>query len=195
MTQNSIGGETHRIPFIINRSALAGTVLGAVSAVCMFINMPLSSLSETSPFIGNLISFILWAAKFAGCIWIMRFFMNKFAKENSDATNRDTFLYGLFASLLSALLFAALTMVNMTLIAPDFYSAQYDLALQTVAPMLDSNTMSKMSSIMERMPEISFFQTLIYCFLYGTILSSILSRGIPKKDPFAEYRNPENSAE
>ena len=184
-----------RIASIINRSAPAGTVLGIVSIACMFINQLCATLCETSPFLGNLLSFVVWLAKFIGCIWLMKFFMKRFAAREEEVNNKDTFLFGLFAALLSSLLFAALTMLNMAVISPELYQAQYDMALQAVAPMLDSNTMAKMSSIMENIHEIAFFQTFIYCFLYGIILSAILSRNIPARDPFAQFKNNEENAE
>ena len=53
--------------------------------------------------------------------------------------------------------------------------------------MLDSNSMSMLEKMEEDYPQISFFSTLIYCFLYGTVLSAILSRNIPERDPFANF--------
>ena len=40
---------------------------------------------------------------------------------------------------------------------------------------------------------ISFFTNLIYCFLFGTVLSAILSRNIPSRNPFADFRQNDNS--
>ena len=48
--------------------------------------------------------------------------------------------------------------------------------------------MSQMDKMMGKMPQITFFSNLIYCFIFGTILSLILSRNIPSKDPFAASR-------
>ena len=45
-----------------------------------------------------------------------------------------------------------------------------------------------MDTYMENLPQITFISNLIYCFLYGMILSFILSRNIPSKDPFADYK-------
>ena len=40
----------------------------------------------------------------------------------------------------------------------------------------------------DRMPQVMFFSNLVYCFLYGTVLSAVLSRNIPPRDPFARKR-------
>ena len=54
-----------------------------------------------------------------------------------------------------------------------------------MAGKLDSNSLQMMDSIKENMPTITFFSQLIYCFTFGLILSLIVSRGIPPRNPFA----------
>ena len=54
---------------------------------------------------------------------------------------------------------------------------------------LAGNTISElMETYMEKLPQITFFSNLIYCTAYGTVLSFILSRNIPSRDPFADYK-------
>jgi hypothetical protein len=43
----------------------------------------------------------------------------------------------------------------------------------------------------DMMPQITFTINLLYCFVYGAILSLILSRNIPSNDPFANYNKPD----
>jgi len=54
--------------------------------------------------------------------------------------------------------------------------------------MMDSNALSQIDKTMENLPQITFVSNLIYCFLYGTVVALILSRNIPSKDPFADYK-------
>ena len=63
-----------------------------------------------------------------------------------------------------------------------------DTVMQAYSQFMDSNTMAQMDKMMTKMPQITFFSNLIYCFIFGTILSLILSRNIPNKDPFANYK-------
>ena len=50
---------------------------------------------------------------------------------------------------------------------------------------MDSNTINALDKVEAIMPQMIFFSNLIYCFLYGTVLSAILSRNIPPRNPFA----------
>ena len=45
-----------------------------------------------------------------------------------------------------------------------------------------------MDTVESIMPQVMFFSNLVYCFLYGTVLSAVLSRNIPPRDPFARER-------
>ena len=63
-----------------------------------------------------------------------------------------------------------------------------DMMMQQMGSMMDSNSMALMDSYMQRLPQITFFSNLIYCFVFGTVLSYILSRNIPSRDPFANYK-------
>ena len=57
--------------------------------------------------------------------------------------------------------------------------------MQILGSKADSNTLAALGDMEESMPEIVFFSNLFYCFLYGVVLSLILSRRIPSNDPFA----------
>jgi len=170
-----------------NTAGKAGLVLGLTSAVFLFISQFLGQ-AEMPAFLNSIVSFILWAAKFVGCIWIMKFFMKKFASENESVTNSGTFRLGTIMALLSALVYSAVAFANVAFISADLFAEQMDAVMQQMAPMMDSNTMSVMDTYMENLPQITFISNLIYCFLYGMILSFILSRNIPSKDPFADYK-------
>ena len=61
--------------------------------------------------------------------------------------------------------------------------------MQMYSSMMDSNSMAMLEKMEDSYPQILFFSNLIYCFIYGTVLSAILSRSIPKNDPFASYGN------
>ena len=51
--------------------------------------------------------------------------------------------------------------------------------------------MEMMEQMQGQMPVIAFFSTFIWCFLYGSVLSSILSSRIGRDvDPFAGGKDP-----
>jgi hypothetical protein len=170
-----------------NTAGKAGLILGLASTAYLFMTQFIGQ-TEMPAFVNSILGFVLWAAKFIGCIWIMKFFMKQFTAENEEATNSNTFRLGMAMAILSALVYSAFAFANVAFISPDLFTEQMDAMMQQMAPMMDSNTMSVMETYMENLAQITFFTNLIYCFIYGTVLSFILSRNIPSKNPFAEYK-------
>lgn len=169
-----------------NSAAKAGMVLGLVSSAYLFINQWVTSMGI--PVLSGVLGFVLWAVKFGGCIWLMMFFMKKFAAENTAADNSTTMKFGIATALLSALVYAAFSFANMAYFSTDLIAENMDAVMQAYSQFMDSNTMSQMEKTMTKLPQITFFGNLIYCFIFGTILSAILSRNIPSRDPFASNR-------
>lgn len=165
-----------------NSAAKAGMVLGLVSSAYLFINQLITGMSI--PVLSGVLSFALWVVKFAGCIWLMIFFMKRFVSENSEADNSRTLRFGIATALLSAIVYAAFSFANMAYFSADIIAENMDTVMQAYSQFMDSNTMSQMDKMIAKLPQISFFGNLIYCFIFGTILSLILSRNIPSRDPF-----------
>ncbi len=170
-----------------NSAGKAAIFLGLTSAAYMLITQYLGQI-QLPAFANGLLGFILWASKFGGCIWLMVFFMKKFVRENSGADNSATFRFGTITAFLSALIFSAAAFADVAFIHPDQYEEVIDATIQTYAKVLDSNTMNALDNIIDKLPQITFFSNLIYCFLFGTVLSAILSRSIPSKDPFSDMK-------
>lgn len=170
-----------------NEAARYGLVFGAISAVYLYLGH-LQGILGLSGFFGNLIGFLLWAAKFTGCIMLMKHAMRQFAATNQGVTNSDTFKLGMLISMLSALVFAIVTVADQLYIFPEYYQGIYDIMLEEYAKILPADQMSQITEMIADMPKYSFFGQFIYCFGYGTVLSLILSRNIPSKDPFQNYK-------
>lgn len=166
-----------------NSAGKAGFALGLVSSAYLFINQFTAGMNV--PFLSGILSFILWAAKFGGCIWLMKFFMTKFVSENTSADNSTSFKFGVVTALLSAMVYAAFSFANTAYFSADMIAENMDTVMQAYSQFMDSNTLSKMDKMIAKMPQITFFSNLIYCFIFGTILSLILSRNIPNRNPFA----------
>ena len=165
----------------------AGLALGLVSTAYMFVN---SALGTSGLSVGTiaLIQTPLWIAKFVGCILLMKFFMKKFHAAHPNSTNKDVRKMGAATALLSAFLYAAIQFVFMAYIQADLYAEQYEVILQQYSSGMDLNTMNMMKKFVDMLPQISFFSSLLYCFAYGSILASILSRNIVGNDPFADFK-------
>ena len=170
-----------------NTAGKAGLALGFLSTAYLFITQWIG-MAGMPAFPSMLINLLLWAVKFGGCIWLMLFFMKKFAADNPEADNSNTFKLGMAMALLSALVYSAFSFANVAFLYPDLFTEQMDTVMQQMAPMLDSNTAAEMDRTMQNLPQITFFSNLIYCFLFGTIVSFALSRSIPSRNPFADYK-------
>ena len=165
----------------------AGLALGLISAAYMLIN---SYLGTSGLSVGTiaLIQTPLWIAKFVGCILLMKFFMKKFHASHPNSRGKEVRKMGVATALLSAFLYAAIQFVVMAYIQADVYAAQYEVILQQYSSGMDMNTANMMEKFVDRLPQISFFSSLIYCFAYGSCLAAILSRNIADNDPFADYK-------
>ena len=172
---------------IRNEAGKDGLILGLVTILLMLASQFAGKID--SPAITGVLGFFLWLAKFLGCIFLMRFFMKKLVARYDGVIGADTFRLGVWVALFSALICSAFTLINMLYISPDSLSETFDQLFEQMGPMLDSNSQEALTAMEPKMPVISFFSTLIYCFLFGVILSAILSRNIPKADPFAEVED------
>ena len=170
-----------------NTAGKAGLVLGLISTAYMFITKWTGQV-ELNAFLAMVLNGLLWILKFGGCIWIMMFFMKKFCLENPEADNISTRRLGSLTAFLSALVFAAFSFADVAFISTDFYAEQIDQVIQSAGPMLDSNSLAELDGMMDKLPQLTFFSNLIYCFIYGSLLSAILSRNIPSRDPFASNK-------
>lgn len=184
-------GETINRTILWNNAGKAGAILGIANAALMFIDQALSGMHAA----GLLLRALVWAIKFGGGIWLMKFFMTRLCTRYQGATNSDTLKYGMIISFLSGLIYSAFVLANILIISPDLIDAQFDLIIQYYSRHFDANTLSSIEKMKAVYPQTAFFSQLLYCFLYGTALSAILSRYIPKRDPFADFTGKDNIGE
>lgn len=168
-----------------NEAGRAGLILGGVSLfymVCNFLLGKVGADSVIATALAGLVSFLIWAVKFGACIYLMRFFMKSYAKCNDGVTNSDTFKFGCAVALLSALIYSAGYMAYVMFIEPDVFSKSLEVFAEN--PMVTSDMMDMMEQMIPRMPTMTFFTNLFYCWMFGTVLSAIFSRNIPSTNPF-----------
>lgn len=163
----------------------AGFVLGIISCAYMFLSQLLTKEGTDSTMVALLISLaniLLWAAKFGGCIYLMKVFMMRYAAGRSEVTHSDTFRFGMAVALLSALIYAAFYYAYITFIAPDAIEQAMAMVKESYSSMMTAEAMDAMDQI--NFGTLSFFSNLVYCFLFGTVVSAIFSRSIPSDNPF-----------
>lgn len=160
---------------IWNPGLLSGLVLGAISIIYFVVTQKCSI---------GIVNLILWMLKLGGCILFLRFAMLRFAKIEDGIVNSDTFKMGLVAAVSSAILFSAFYLAYMLYIDPDAISNAINTALEQYEDVISEDVLEQFEAIAPRVPQIGFWANLVYCSIFGTVLSAILSRNIPSRNPF-----------
>ena len=173
-----------------NEAAKSGLYFGAISSAYVGISELLQMIDGAV--LQGFLKTLFWAIKFALCIWLMVFLMRNLVKKYSGVTNADTFRFGARTALLSAVIVASVYAVILIVMPTDSMNAAFDSATAQLAGQLDSNSLAMLDTFKENMPIIIFFSELIYCFTFGLILSLIVSRSIPSRNPFAGIEDDDN---
>lgn len=168
---------------ITDEASRAGLLFGIISGLYIVV----TGFAKTG-ILWSLLTMVLWALKFGACIWLMCFMMKRICAKYEGVTNSDTFRFGMLTALFSALITAVVAYLAAEFIFPEAMEERMNMAMEMYGSMLDSNSMDMMEKMMDKMPVINLISTFIWCFIYGTALSAIVSGRIPRKDPFAEYR-------
>ena len=171
MEQNTIRSNSW------NEAAKFGLVLGFISVAYLYFGHLQMNLGQTGV-ISAVLGLLVWAAKFTGCIMLMKFAMRKFILNNSEATTSDIFKLGAKIALLSALVFSVFTVADQIYIFPEYYKEVYALMREEYAQSLPAEQVKEIKNMLVNAPKIAFIGTFIYCTAYGTVLSFILSRTI-----------------
>lgn len=174
---------------IWDMASKAGLALGLISTAYFGIGILGSSLNPrpgVQSALFSLVTAALWAAKFVACIAVMKLFMQKLVSEESDADNSDTFRLGVASAFLSALIYAGAYLIYVRYINPEMLSESISTVMEQMGSLMDSNARQEIDDIIPRLPSLTFFANLAWCFLYGTVLSAILSRNIPDSNPFSD---------
>ena len=174
-----------------NDAARGGLVLGLVSIVYMVCTNLMEKIqaSGVGAALLNVSEILLWVFKLYLCIRLMKFFMQRFAAGNENATNKDTFCLGTATALLSALIYSGFTLAWLLFFHPDMATETMEAAVQMYENVFTQDQLDTIREMAPRIPTISFFVNLIWCWLFGTVLAAIFSRSIPSRNPFEETDN------
>lgn len=165
---------------IWNDAARTGLMLGIVTVALQALAQLVTGLIDNA-ILKGLSEFFLWAVKFVACILLMRMFLKNFIKAHPEAINKDTRHYGEAIAVLSAFIVAAYTLVYYLYINPDVVRESMDMIRESYSSFMTGSQIDEIENAMADLPVISFFTVFIYCSLYGTLLSGILSNNIPAR--------------
>ena len=170
----------------INESGKAGLVIGGVAIAYFIIGLLLSKAQLG--FFGSLLSFLLWAGKFVLCIWLMHNYIKAYATGHG-CDRSHAFRFGMNVALCSALLYSGAYLFYVLVINPEFFSTTFQTLAETYSNIMTSDQIDRILNMESSMPTASFFVNLIWCWLFGTIVSAISSRKICGEDnPFADEK-------
>ena len=119
---------------------------------------------------------ILWSVEFFGCILLMKKVQLDLRDKYENVKMEDTFRLGRRAAALSGLLLAsaqALIILYMPQETMDTLVSDISQAMS-----MTSSQKEQVEGMLDKMPLYTFVFQWLYCFLYGTVLSSIMSRYI-----------------
>ena len=166
-----------------NEAGKAGLVIAAVAVAYFLISSALPKIGGLG-FLTSVLSFVLWAGKLALCIWLMVKYLRKFAEKNDKDRSR-TFCFGMAVALCSAVVYAGFYLAYVLLINPGMFSETFNAVLQAYSSFMTSDDLERVANLEPKMPTYSFFGNLIWCWLFGTIVSAIASHSICGSDnPF-----------
>lgn len=172
-----------------NEAAKAGLLFGLVSVSCLALK-ELADMSG-STFLSQAAFIVLWAVEFFGCILLMKKVQLDLRDKYEGVKMADTFLLGRRAALLSGLLLAS-AQALIILYMPQETMDELVNAVSQAMPMSASQK-EQMDGMLDRLPLLTFLFQWAYCYLYGTVLSAIMSRYIFVQKLFGgPFNGPQN---
>ena len=157
-----------------NEAAKTGAYLGAVSIGVLLLK-ELSGQSGNT-FLMTAAAIVLWAVQFFGCILVMKSQMLRLRDRYEGVRMEHTRRMGQRAALLSGLLLASAQALLIMKMPDGEINAVLDQALASMP--LSASDQAQLDGVVAKLPVFTFLFQWAYCWLYGTVLSSILSRYI-----------------
>ena len=165
-----------------NEAAKAGAAFGAVSIGCL-MGKELSALSG-STFLVTAAAVILWVVEFFGCILLMKNLMLRLTEKYQGVKMEDTYRFGRRVALLSGLILASVDAFVTLKLPQETLESFVTEVNNTLSAKMGSGYEGDVGRFVDNLPLYTFIFQWLYCFLYGSLLSGIMSRYIVLQGPF-----------
>ena len=165
-----------------NEAAKAGAYFGAVSVGCLCLK-ELSLLSNVNLLI-TAASVILWVVEFFGCILLMKEVMLSLRNRYENAKITDTFKLGRRAALMSGLLLASAQAIFIMKMPEARMNEVIDTLMAGLPGVVNRD---QVEGALDSLPLVTFFSQWLYCYLYGTVLASVMSRYVFLQKLFGDF--------
>lgn len=157
-----------------NEAARVGMVFGLFSSACLGLKE--ASALTGSTFLVTAAAIILWAVEFFGCILLMKKYMLDQIERHQGITQLQLYKFGRRVALLSGFILAAVDALIVSLVPDETLEATLTEAMAAMPASLQGNAEESISMMMDNFPLFTFLGQWLYCFLYGAVLSAIMSR-------------------
>ena len=170
-----------------NSAALAGLVMAAVTIAAELIG----TLTGKIPgFLGGAVHFLAWAGKLVLCAVFFRYLMKRFHTSFDGIDYPRLQRYGMKLALFSSIIVAAWAVVNFLVFSPGSMEEIMATVKESYASMMDSNSEAALERMLPKMPYYIAVGSVIYCFLWGWLYSTLFARNIAPNDPFSRMEEP-----
>jgi len=165
-----------------NEAGRVGFVFGGFSSLCLVLKEGAGLTNST--FLVTAASIILWAVEFFGCILLMKKYMLDLRDKYEGVTMADTYRFGRRVALLSGLILAAVDALIILKMPQETVTSVLSEIRAAMPAGMGSLSEDDLGRIVDKLPLYTFVFQWLYCFLYGSLLSAIMSRYIFMQDPF-----------
>lgn len=165
-----------------NEAGRVGFVFGGFSSLCLVLKEGAALTGST--FLVQAAAIILWAVEFFGCILLMKKYMLDLRDKFDGVTVEDTYRFGRRVALLSGLILAAVDAVLIMKMPQDTVESVVAELNTAISTKMGAGYEGEIGRFVDKLPLYTFIGQWIYCFLYGSLLSSIMSRYLYVQDAF-----------
>ena len=157
-----------------NEAARVGIVFGLFSSVCLGLKEAAALTNST--LVVTAAAIILWAVEFFGCILLMKKYMLDELEKHEGMTQLQLYKFGRRVALLSGFILAVVNAVLVSLIPDETLAETLNETMAAMPASMQADAEDTMALMMDKFPLLTFLGQWFYCFLYGSILSAIMSR-------------------
>jgi len=165
-----------------NEAGRVGFVFGGFSSLCLLLKEGAALTGST--FLVQAAAIILWAVEFFGCILLMKKYMLDLRDKFDGVTVEDTYRFGRRIALLSGLILAAVDAILIMKMPPETVESVVTELNTAITSKMGAGYEGEIGRFVDKLPLYTFIGQWLYCFLYGSLLSAIMSRYLYVQDVF-----------
>lgn len=151
------------------------------------ISQGISSKAVSAALTSSVITMVYALIKMAACIWLMVIFTKKLVAAYDNVTSSESFRFGMFVALLSALIVSASALIQYKMMDPTVIKdAVEQISIQQGNNMPMGYTESITDMVQSMIPFMVLLITFLKCAVIGILAALIISRSIPgrTRNPF-----------